>query len=87
MAKIAISVPDEMLEAIEKERTVEGKTRSAFMCRAVKEYLLAKVERQKIEQYVKGYLDNPETTDEMASAEALTNVGFSESPWDLDQGQ
>ena len=87
MAKIAISVPDEILESIERERKVTGESRSAFVCRAVKDYLHARSERQKIEQYVKGYLDNPETPDEVASAEALANVGFSDSPWDSDQNQ
>jgi metal-responsive CopG/Arc/MetJ family transcriptional regulator len=87
MAKIAISVPDEIFEAIEIERKVVGESRSAFVCRAVKDYLDARIERQKIEQYVKGYRENPETPVEIASAQASIDVGFSESPWDSDLGQ
>ena len=47
MAKIAISLPDEVLEAVEKERLGRSKvlSRSEFIKRAVEQYLRTESER------------------------------------------
>ena len=67
MARIAISLPDEVLEAVEKERLSHSKilSRSEFIKRAVEQYLRTESERRMEEQYIRGYLDHPETEEEL----------------------
>ena len=83
MARIAISLPDEMLEAVEKERLGRSKvlSRSEFIKRAVEQYLRTESERTMEEQYIRGYLEHPETAEETAwQDEAATQV-FANNPW------
>ena len=89
MAKIAISLPDEMLEAVEKERLGRSKvlSRSEFIKRAVEQYLRAKNERTMEEQYIRAYLEDSETEEELdawvdqASMIGLREFYKDEPPW------
>ena len=87
MAKIAISVPDALLDAIENERAASGVSRSAFFRRAVEEHLRREREREDIERYIQGYQLYPETAEELAWAQ-LGLAALSLDPWDEgdDQG-
>ena len=69
MAKIAISLPNEVLEAIERERKARGETRSEFLRGAVEAYFRRERERRAVEQYVGGYQQQPESEEEIALAE------------------
>jgi metal-responsive CopG/Arc/MetJ family transcriptional regulator len=69
VAKVTISVPNAMLEAVEREREAKGETRSAFFVRAVEDYLRRERERQADEEYIRGYQEMPETEEERAWAE------------------
>ena len=83
MAKIAISLPDEVLEAVEKERLGRGKvmSRSEFIKRAVQQYLRAESEKSLEEQYIRGYLEQPDTPEESEwLGEAAAEV-FASNPW------
>jgi metal-responsive CopG/Arc/MetJ family transcriptional regulator len=84
MAKIAISLPDGVLQTVEKERLASGVSRSEFFRRAVEAYLRREQERQWDEQYVRAYQLYPETPEEVALAEATLGYAFAESPWDAD---
>ena len=82
MAKIAISLPDDVLHAVEKERKESGISRSEFFRKAVEEHLRREHEKELEKQYVRGYLENPESPEEMewilqAGLEALTEL-----PWE-----
>ena len=82
MAKIAISLPEETLKAVEKERLASGVSRSEFFRRAAEEYLRRRREQELEAQYVRGYLENPETEEEM---EWLYKVGLevlAGDPWE-----
>ena len=89
MAKIAISLPDEVLEAVEKERLGRSKvlSRSEFIKIAVQQYLRTESERSLEEQYIRGYLEQPETEDELdrwveqASIIGLREFYRDEPPW------
>ena len=87
MAKIAISVPDTLLDAIENERAASGLSRSAFFRRAVEEHLRREREREDIERYIQGYQLYPETAEELAWAQ-LGLAALALDPWDEgdDQG-
>jgi metal-responsive CopG/Arc/MetJ family transcriptional regulator len=84
MAKIAISLPDEVLQVIEKERLTRGESRSEFFRRAVEQLLRREREREWDEQYVRAYQQYPETAEEIALAEATMGYAFAENPWDED---
>ena len=83
MAKIAISLPDEVLEAIEKERLGSSKvlSRSEFIEKAVQYYLRTESEGRLEEQYVRGYLDHPETTEESEWLGENAAEVFARNPW------
>ena len=81
VAKITISVPNEMLEAVEREREAKGETRSEFFVRAVEDYLRRERERRDDEAYVRGYQRWPETEEERAWADYGLKV-LAEQIWD-----
>ena len=83
MAKIAISLPDEVLEAVEKERLGRARvvSRSEFIKRAVQQYLETESERSLEEQYIRGYLDQPETEDESKWLDGAAAEVFARNPW------
>ena len=82
MAKIAISLPDDVLKEIEKERLAKGVSRSEFFRRAVEEHLRRQRERELEEQYVRGYLENPETPEELEWVFAAGLEALAENPWE-----
>ena len=86
MAKIAISVPDEMLQAIETERRVNGETRSELFRRAVEAYLRRIQEREQDEQYIRGYQQFPETEEDLGGLETLGLEALAQEPWEREQG-
>ena len=83
MAKIAISLPDEVLEALERERLGRSKvlSRSEFIKRAVEQYLQTESERMLEEQYIRGYLEQPETAGESEWLDRAASEVFANNPW------
>ena len=83
MAKIAISLPDEVLEAVEQERLGRNKvlSRSEFIKRAVQHYLQTESERSLEEQYIRGYLEQPETAEESEWLDKAAEEVFANNPW------
>lgn len=81
MAKIAISLPDEVLQAVEQTRLARGESRSAFCRRALEAFLRREQERKANERYVRGYLEFPETAEDVAWAQ-LGLAALAADPWD-----
>lgn len=79
-AKISISIPDELLEDVERARRELPATRSDFFRRAAESLLRQEKERAAVARYMQGYVDNPETDDEEAWA-SLGEIRLSETPW------
>ena len=82
MAKIAISLPDEILDAVEKERSESGISRSEYFRRTVEEHLRREREKEDVARYIQGYLDNPETPEEMAWVQATIQYAFDDESWE-----
>ncbi len=80
-AKIAISLPNQLLRATERERKATRETRSQFFRRAVEALLQRDQERLDIEQYVRAYREHPETADEIEQARRLSRRVFEANPW------
>ena len=84
MAKIAISLPDEVLEAVEKERSESGISRSEYFRRTVEEHLRRTMdeqirrekEKEDTERYIQGYLEDPESPEELAWSQGTMHYAF-----------
>ncbi len=80
-AKIAISLPEEVLDAVERERVESGESRSAFFRRAVEALLRQQQEQELSEQYVRAYQKLPESTEEVEAARRAASNILAEEPW------
>ncbi|MDD4873499.1 MAG: ribbon-helix-helix protein, CopG family [Dehalococcoidales bacterium] len=80
-AKVAISLPENMLEAVEKERKARGESRSEFFRRAIDELLKQEQEAKTIEAYIKGYQDMPESAEEVDAIHRSGIAVLAEEPW------
>lgn len=81
-SKIAISLPEEMLCAVEEKRGESGESRSQFFRRAIEVLLKQQRERDQIEQYVRAYSENPETEQEIEAARHAASTILAKEPWD-----
>ena len=74
-AKIAISLPEEVLAAVEQDRRGSGESRSQFFRRAVEALLRRQREEEMSEQYARAYQQMPETKEEVEAARhAASNI-------------
>jgi metal-responsive CopG/Arc/MetJ family transcriptional regulator len=80
-SKIAISLPQEILDAVERERDQRGESRSQFFRRAVETLLRHQQEQELSEQYIRAYQQTPETTAEVEAARRAASTILAEEPW------
>jgi metal-responsive CopG/Arc/MetJ family transcriptional regulator len=71
--KIAISLPSDVLKAVNAQCKGTGESRSAFFRRAAGELLRRQKEQEAIKRYIKGYQKYPETAEEM---EPISKLGL-----------
>ena len=79
--KIAISLPEEVLTAVEREREESGESRSQIFRRAVELLLRQRKEREMSERYIRAYLQVPETKEEIDAARHAASIILAEEPW------
>jgi metal-responsive CopG/Arc/MetJ family transcriptional regulator len=82
IAKVAISLPEEVLDAVEREREESGETRSEFFRRAVEMLLRRRREQEMSQQYVRAYQCMPETKEEITAAYRAASSILAEEPWE-----
>jgi metal-responsive CopG/Arc/MetJ family transcriptional regulator len=80
-SKIAISLPKEVLTAVEREREESGESRSQIFRRAVELLLRQREERETSEQYIRAYQEMPETKEEVTAARRAASTIRAEEPW------
>lgn len=80
-SKIAISLPEEVLTAVEREREESGESRSQIFRRAVDLLLRQRKEREMSEQYIRAYQQMPETKEEVIAARRAASTILAEEPW------
>ncbi len=80
--KVAISLPEELLEAVEQERQVLGQTRSEFFRQVAEAYLRRQRMREAVERYQAGYREQPETEEEVAAAHRAGAAILAQEPWE-----
>ena len=79
--KVAISLPEEVLTAVEREREATGESRSQIFRRAVEMLLRQRKEREMSEQYIRAYQQIPETKEEVAAARRAVSTILAKEPW------
>jgi len=80
-AKVAISLPNEVLEAIERERKIKGESRSEFFRRAIERFLKQEQESSAVRDYIRGYQEVPESAEEIERAHLVGSAALAEEPW------
>jgi metal-responsive CopG/Arc/MetJ family transcriptional regulator len=81
-AKVAISLPQDILNDVEKERKARGESRSEFFRHAVKNYLHGKKESAAVREYISGYRKMPESSEELGALEQFSLAALSGESWE-----
>ncbi len=80
-SKIAISLPEEILAAVEREREESGESRSQIFRRAVDLLLRQRKEQEMSEKYIQAYQRVPETKEEVTAARRSASSILAAEPW------
>ena len=80
-AKVAISLPEHVLAAVEMERRAKGESRSEYFRRAVEARLKEERESSAIEDYVRGYRQYPDAPEEVEAAHRAGSAVLATEPW------
>jgi len=81
-AKVAISLPEDILEAVETERKAKGQSRSEFFRRAIERLLRQERESSAVKDYVHGYQEIPESVEEVEATHRVGSAVLAEEPWE-----
>jgi len=81
MKRWAISLPDDLAEAVERIRRKERVPRSRLIQRAIALYLSDRGRHQAIHAYEEGYRRHPESGDAKAYAQAAAQL-LAEEDWE-----
>jgi metal-responsive CopG/Arc/MetJ family transcriptional regulator len=80
-AKVAISLPEDLLAAVEMERQAKGESRSEFFRKAAETRLKQERESSAIKDYVRGYQEYPESAEEVEAAQRAGSAVLAAEPW------
>jgi metal-responsive CopG/Arc/MetJ family transcriptional regulator len=80
-SKISISLPEEALATIEREKTVSGLSRSEVIRKAVEMWIKSRKDQERGELYTRAYRDMPETRDEIEAARKTAGIVMREESW------
>ena len=80
--RVTITLPSPLLAVVDEECRRAGETRRDFLRAALEFYLLQLRERDDVARYVRGYIEQPESEEEVAAMEALAMCALSSEPWD-----
>lgn len=80
-AKIAISLPEHILKAVEKERRSRGESRSEFFRHAAEKLLKQEHESREVEAYIRGYCVSPESAEEIEAIHRAGSTVLAKEPW------
>ena len=80
-SKIAISLPQEDLEKIEKVRKKMGLQRSVVIDKAIRFWLKHLEQQDMIQKYEAGYTTNPESVQEIEALEKMSAAASAEEGW------
>lgn len=81
VVKITLSVPTELAETIDRRQRECGTSRSEVVVGLLRAALREEQERADVERYIQGYLEQPETEEEIAANEAMWKTAIW-GPWE-----
>ena len=81
VAKVAISLPEQVLAAVEEGRRAKGESRSEFFRRAVETRLKQEKESSTIRDYIRGYQQYPELDEEVEAVHRISSAVLVAEPW------
>ena len=81
-SKIAISLPSEIIEAVDAECEATGQTRSKVFQRAVELLLRKRLEVIWDRQYAQAYRKYPDTPEEIEAAGKAASIFLATVPWE-----
>lgn len=81
-AKIAITLPKEILGALERYRAETGESRSALIALAIERLLEERREERLVRRYVEGYRRRPESEEEIRAAQAAAADLLAMESWE-----
>lgn len=79
--KVTISLPTDLVKAVDRRQQERGETRSEFIRYALERLFREERERQDVERYVRGYLEQPESEEEARAMEQLAVETLAAEPW------
>ena len=79
--KVAVSIPPDLFQAVERARRLRGSSRSAFLQDALRHWLKHQAEVMLVREYEAGYRTKPETRREIKAAESAAVRLLSETEW------
>lgn len=79
--KVAVSIPDELYRAVERARRKSGRSRSAVMQDALRQWLEHQDEALLVREYEAGYRRKPEGKREVRSARAAAVRLLATTDW------
>ncbi len=82
VSKVAFSIAPDLLERVERVRSVTGESRSALIGRALAKLTDAELTLAKVRRYVEAYGEFPETSAEVQEARARAKKSLAALPWD-----
>lgn len=82
MTRIAISLPEDLLEDVDRLAEEQGLSRSEVFRRAAGGLLRGLAERDAARRYRAGYRNRPETSDDVARARRSAVAALAVEPWE-----
>lgn len=79
--KVAISLPHDLLHRVDRARRERKLSRSEYFRQAATN-LPGLSGEQDVDRYVRGYPNQPETTDEVEAARTASARGLAAEPWE-----
>ena len=81
-SKVAISLPEDVLQAVETEWKARRESRSHYFRRAVERLLKQERDSSAVKDYVTGYQRFPELAEEVEAVHRMGTAVLSEEPWE-----
>jgi metal-responsive CopG/Arc/MetJ family transcriptional regulator len=81
-AKVAISLPEDLLRLVDHECRLRGISRSEFLRAAVLELFSRQEERAAVATYVAGYKSDPEDDEEIRVALETASAALVQETWE-----
>jgi metal-responsive CopG/Arc/MetJ family transcriptional regulator len=81
MSQFTVSVPADLLAALDRRAAAEGESRSAVVRRVLEHILRRSREEDDVRRYIEGYRAQPQTEEEFGWQDAVAVEHLARIPW------